>query len=144
MKSPAYKDVQIAFKVTEPNTSDRIIINTAEISDDSDENGKPVEDIDSVPDNDKPEEDDIDIEKIKVKYFDLSLKKWVTEAIVTYNGKTTVNKTGHTGDENPEPPAKVELRGSRMNKTTVKFKFNIKVTNEGEIAGYADVGMKKE
>ena len=75
--------------------------------------------------------------KIKVKFFDLSLKKWVTESIVTYNGKTTVTKTGHTGDENPEPPAKVEIRGSRMSKTTVKFKFNIKVTNEGEIAGYA-------
>ena len=137
MTMPDYKDVKIAFKVTEPNTSDRIIINTAEITDDSDENGKPVDDIDSTPDNDKEGEDDIDIEKIKVKFFDLSLKKWVTESIVTYNGKTTVTKTGHTGDENPEPPAKVEIRGSRMSKTTVKFKFNIKVTNEGEIAGYA-------
>ena len=137
MTMPDYKDVKIAFKVTEPNTSDRIIINTAEITDDTDEEGKPVEDIDSTPDNNKEGEDDIDIEKIKVKYFDLSLKKWVTEAIVTYNGKTTVTKTGHTGDENPEPPVKVELRTKNISKTTVKFKFKIKVTNEGEIAGYA-------
>ena len=30
----------------------------------------------------------------------------------------------------------MEIRGSRIDKTTVKFKFKIKVTNEGEIAGY--------
>jgi len=136
MTMPDYKDLKIAFKVIEQDTSDRIIINTAEITDDSDEDGKEIEDVDSTPDNDIDEEDDIDNEKIKVKYFDLSLKKWVTESIVTYDGKTTVTKTGHTGDENPEPPAKVEIRGSRISKTTVKFKFNIKVTNEGEIAGY--------
>ena len=137
MTMPDYRDVKIAFKVSEPNTSDRIIINTAEITDDRDENNEPVDDIDSTPDNDEPDEDDIDEEKIKVQYFDLSLKKWVSESIVTYGGKTTVTKTGHTGDENPEPPAKVEIRGSRIDKTTVKFKFVIKVTNEGEIAGYA-------
>ncbi len=137
MTMPDYRDVKIAFKVSEPNTSDRIIINTAEITDDRDENNEPVDDVDSTPDNDEPEEDDIDEEKIKVQYFDLSLKKWVSESIVTYGGKTTVTKTGHTGDENPEPPAKVEIRGSRIDKTTVKFKFVIKVTNEGEIAGYA-------
>ncbi len=136
MTMPDYKDLKIAFKVTEPNTSDRIIINTAEITDDADKNGDPIDDVDSVPDNNDPDEDDIDIEKIKVKYFDLSLKKWVTASIVTYDGKTTVTETGHTGDENPEPPAKVEIRGSRISKTTVKFRFNIKVTNEGEIAGY--------
>lgn len=137
MTMPDYKDIKIAFKVTEPNTSDRIIINTAEITDDADENGDEVDDIDSTPDNNNPDEDDQDIEKIKVKYFDLSLKKWVTESIVIFDGKTTVTKTGHTGDENPEPPAKVEVRSDRINKTTVKFKFSIKITNEGEIAGYA-------
>ena len=136
MDMPDYKEVKVAFKVTEPNTSDRIIINIAEIAEDADKEGKPVEDVDSTPNNNKEQEDDIDIEKIKVKYFDLSLKKWVTESIVTYNGKTTITKTGHTGDENPEPPAKVDLHRRKIDKTTVKFRFNIKVTNEGEIAGY--------
>ena len=42
MTQPDYKDVKVVFKVKEPSTSDRIIINTAEISDDSDEYGKPV------------------------------------------------------------------------------------------------------
>ena len=137
MTMPDYKDVKIAFQVVEPNTSDRIITNIAEITDDSDEDGNEVEDIDSEPNNDKENEDDIDEEHIKVKYFDLSLKKWVSESIVTYNGKTTVNKTGHTGNENPEAPAKVEIKSNQLSKTTVKFRFVIKVTNEGEIAGYA-------
>ena len=56
-------------KVIEPNTSDRVLINTAEISEDSDENGNPVEDIDSTPDNDEDGEDDIDIEKIRDKFL---------------------------------------------------------------------------
>ena len=137
MDMPDYRDVKIAFKVTEPNTSDRIIINQAQISDDSDENGEPVDDVDSKPNEWNEGEDDQDIEKIKVKYFDLSLKKWVTESIVTVDGKTTVTKSGHTGDENPEPPMKVEIQNGKLNKTTVKFRFNIKITNEGEIAGYA-------
>lgn len=136
-KNPDYRDVKIAFKVTEPNTSDRILINTAEISDDSDSDGKPVDDIDSIPGNNKPGEDDIDIEKVKVKYFDLALKKWVTQAIVIENGKQTVTESGHTGDENPEPVVKVDLKSKNYKKVTVKFKYKIKVINEGQIEGYA-------
>ena len=136
MTQPDYHDIKVAFEVTEPNTSDRIIINHAQISEDSDENGKPVEDDDSVPNEWNEGEDDQDIEKIKVKYYDLALRKWVTESIVTYDGKTTVTKTGNTAEMDPEPPAKVEIRGSRLSKTTVKFKFKIRVTNEGEVAGH--------
>ena len=139
-KNPDYRDLKIAFKVTEPNTSDRIIVNTAEITDDRDDNNDPVEDKDSIPDNNNEwnKEDDLDKEFIKVKYFDLSLKKWVSKAIVTNeDGSQTVIETGHTGDENPEPPAKVDLGRQDINKVTVKFEFKIKITNEGEIAGYA-------
>ena len=136
MTQPDYHDIKVAFEVTEPNTSDRIIINHAQISEDSDEEGNPVDDEDSEPDEWNEGEDDQDIEKIKVKYYDLALRKWVTEAIVTYDGKTTVTQTGNTAEMDPEPPAKVEIRGSRMDKTTVKFRFKIRVTNEGEIAGH--------
>ena len=134
--NPDYRDVKVAFKVTEPNTSNRILINTAEISEDSDENDKPIDDIDSTPGNGEDGEDDIDIDKVKVKYFDLALKKWVTQAIVTQNGKTTITETGHTGEENPEPVVKVDLKKSDLKKVTVKFKYKIKVTNEGELEGY--------
>ena len=138
--NPDYRDVKIAFQVTEPNTSDRILVNTAEIADDSDSSGDPIDDIDSTPDNNNEwnEEDDLDKEFVKVKYFDLALKKWVSKAIVIdADGTQTVQETGHTGDEDPEPPAKVDLGRRDINKVTVKFEFQIKITNEGEIAGYA-------
>ena len=138
--NPDYRDVKIAFEVTEPNTSDRILVNTAEIKDDSDSSGDPIDDIDSTPNNNNEwnKEDDLDKEFVKVKYFDLSLKKWVSKAIIIdEDGKQTVQETGHTGDEDPEPPVKVDLGRRDINKVTVKFEFQIKVTNEGEIAGYA-------
>ena len=125
----SYKDVQIAFKVTESNMSDKILINIAEISKDSDD------DVDSTPGNNDLTEDDIDREYVKVQYFDLSLKKWVTKTMVTYDGKTATTNTGFTEDS--DDIAKVDLVASKMKKTTVKFAYNIKVTNEGELPGYA-------
>jgi len=141
--NPDYRDVKVAFKVIEPNTSDRIIINSAQISEDS------ADDEDSIPDEWNEGEDDQDKEYIYVKYFDLSLLKWVTKTIVTVDGKTTTTETGFkpntgktetTGIRNnneAEPIAKVELDRKKLNKTTVKFAYKIRVTNEGEIAGYA-------
>ena len=41
--NPDYADVKVAFKVIEPTTSDRIIINSAQISEDTDKNGNPVD-----------------------------------------------------------------------------------------------------
>jgi len=138
MTMPDFRDVKVAFKVTEPDSdSDRIYINIAEISDDSDENGNPVDDVDSEPNNDVPDEDDIDQEEVKVKFFDLALKKWITTATTIINGQTTVIHTGHTGDENPEPPVKIEIKESEIDSIVVKFTYTIKVTNEGEIPGYA-------
>ena len=137
MESPDYRDVKIAFKVTEPNTSDRILINKAQISDDSDKNGKDVVDKDSTPNKWNEGEDDQDIEKVKVKYFDLALRKWVTQAIVIDNGKQTTTETGHKAEDDPEAPVKVEIKQGRLNKVVVKFRYKIRITNQGEIAGYA-------
>ena len=137
MEEPDHKDVKIAFKITEPSTSDRILINKAQISDDSDKDGKDVIDIDSTPDKWIEGEDDQDIEKVKVKYFDLALRKWVTQAIVIDNGKETVVETGHKPEDDPEEVVKVEIKESRLNKVVVKFRYSIRVYNEGEIAGYA-------
>ena len=134
---PDYRDLKIAFKVTEPNTSDRILINKAQISDDADENGKEVTDIDSIPDKWNEGEDDQDIEKVKARYFDLALRKWVTQAIVIEDGKEKVTNTGHKAEDDPEEVVKVEIVKSKINKVVVKFKYSIRITNEGEIAGYA-------
>ena len=136
-ENPDYRDLKVAFEVVEPNGSDRIIVNSAQITDDSDENGNPVEDIDSTPDEWNDGEDDQDREYIKLTYFDLALRKWVTEAIVIENGKETVTQTGHTAEMDPEPVVKVELYRKNINDVVVKFRYKIRITNEGDIAGYA-------
>ena len=134
---PNYKEVKVAFKVTMPNTEDRIIINKAQISEHTDHSGNSVTDIDSTPDKWIDGEDDQDIEKIKVQYFDLALRKWITKAIVTEDGKQTVQETGHKAEDNPEQIVKVDLKDSKINNVNVKFEYKIRVTNEGQIAGYA-------
>ena len=134
--NPDYRDVQVAFRVVEPNSSDKIIINSAQISDDSDENGEDIDDDDSTPDEWNEGEDDQDKEYIKLNEFDLALKKWVSKTIVIENGKETITPTGHTGDEDPEPVVKVELDRKNLDEVVVKFGYMIKVTNEGDIAGY--------
>ena len=135
--NPDYADVKIAFRVTEPNGSSKIIVNSAQITDDTDKDGNPVDDIDSTPDKWIDGEDDQDKEYIKLTEFDLALRKWVTQAIVIENGKETVTETGHKPEDDPEQVVKVELNRKKLNSVTVKFKYSIRVTNEGDIAGYA-------
>ena len=147
MQTPDYKDVKIAFKVTNAKLpEDKILINTAEIAEDADKNGNSVDDIDSIPNNKNEEgkdenhnfkEDDIDKEYIKVQYFDLALLKWVNKVIYTVDGTTTERETGHTGQENPEPVVKQEVDRKKLDSTIVKFEYTIRITNEGQIAGYA-------
>ena len=132
-----YRDAKVAFEVTEPNTSDRILINQAQISKDSDKDGNDVTDQDSVPDKWNEGEDDQDIEKVKVQYFDLSLRKWVTQAIVTENGEEKIIESGHKAEDDPEDVVKVDLKKSKINKVIIKFRYKIRVKNEGNIAGYA-------
>ncbi len=133
MNTPDYMDVEVAFKVTKDSATagDKVIINTAEITDD---NGK---DIDSTPNNLKDGEDDIDKEYIRLKYFDLSLLKYVSKVVVTEDGKTKETETKYDGTENPEPVVKVELNKKKLKTTQVKYFYSIKITNEGEIDGYA-------
>ena len=133
----SYKDVKIAFKVKDPNSNTYIITNHAQISDDSDKDGKPIEDIDSKPGEWNEGEDDQDIEHVKVEYFDLALLKYVTKAIVIENGQERITETGYNGLEDPEPVVKVEIKKKQLNNVIVKFAYGIKITNEGDIPGYA-------
>lgn len=133
-----YREVKVQFKVVEPNTSSRILINYAQIAKMTDANGRVVTDRDSTPNKWINGEDDQDIEMVKLTYFDLALRKWVTKAIVTENGQTVVTETGHKAEDNPEEIVKVDLKKSNLNNVTVKFEYKIRVSNEGKIAGYAD------
>ena len=133
--NPEYVDVKVAFKVKDPNSSKYIIKNKAQISEDADENGNPVIDIDSIPNKWNDGEDDQDYENVSVEYFDLALLKYVSEVEVTEKGTTTITKTGNKGDKNDIIP-KVEIHKKKLDSTTVKFIYTIKVTNEGDIPGY--------
>ena len=136
--NPSYKDVQVVFRVIEPNESDRVLVNSAQISDDSDEDGNPVDDKDSIPDEWNDGEDDQDREYVELVYFDLSLRKWVTQAIVIdKDGNQAVTETGHKPYDEPEQIVKVDIYRKSIYDVTVKFRYKIRVTNEGEIAGYA-------
>lgn len=137
--NPDYRDVQIAFKISEDSLTkdttkkdERQIINTAEITDDEDKDGNPVDDIDSTPGNNKDGEDDIDKEKVYVKYFDLALKKDLVKIVITEDGNSR-----EINVDDPDKLMKVEINRKKLNSTQVKFIYKITVTNEGEIAGYA-------
>ncbi len=128
-----YRDVQIVFKIVESDIKqDRKIKNVAEITDDQDENGNPVDDRDSTPNNNKEGEDDIDTEEVYVKYFDLALRKDLVKIIVEENGtRREISVDPNAGLQ------KVEVHRKRIKSTIVKFVYNITVKNEGEIEGYA-------
>ncbi len=134
--NPDYVDVKVAFKVLDPNSNKHIIVNKAQISEDADEKGNPIDDIDSIPNKWNKGEDDQDYENVSVEYFDLSLLKYVSKVIVTENGTTTTTKTGNTGADTDIIP-KVEIYRKSIKSTVVKFAYTIKITNEGDIAGYA-------
>ena len=71
----------------------------------------------------------------------MALRKYITqvitEAIVIENGAQTVTATGHEPYDDLEQIVKVELHRKKINQVEVKFRYSIRVTNEGEIAGYA-------
>ena len=153
----SYKDVPIMCKVKDTAKTSENITNIADITEYLDENKKPVNDRDSQEDNvNLPEDenlpgykedetgeyipgqqDDDDFEKVIVKEFDLALRKWVTQAIVIDSNGQSVTETGHDAWDDPEQVVKVELHRKKLNEVTVKFRYSIRVYNQGDIAGYA-------
>lgn len=153
----SFKELPIMCKVKDTAKTSENITNIADITKYLDENKQPVNDRDSQENNVKlPEdsnlpgykddekgtyvpgqEDDDDFEKVVIKRFDLALRKWVTQAIVIENGKQTVTNTGHDAWDDPEQVVKVELNRKKLNQVMVKFRYSIRVYNQGDIAGYA-------
>lgn len=153
------KSVEIQCKVKGTAEYGKILTNLAQITEDSDSQGNEITDRDSVPDGnftlpkdeDLPkykedeenksyvpgQEDDDDYEKVKIVYFDLALRKIVSKAIVIENGNSTVTETNHKFEDDPEEIVKVDLGRKNLKNITVKFEYQIRITNEGMIAGYA-------
>ena len=126
-----YRDVKVAFKVIEPNSSKNTIVNHAQIAEDT------GDDRDSAPDVWNEGEDDQDIEQIRLKDFDLALRKFVTKI----NSKEITDRI-----------PQVDLSTLKGNGTTATYnhskkplsaylgdvvEYTIRVYNEGDSEGYA-------
>ena len=153
----SYVEVPIMCRITDDAPTSENITNIADITEYQDENKNPTTDRDSQEDNvELPEDDELpgykdeeegeyipgqqdddDFEKVIIKEFDLSLRKWVTQAIVIDDKGETITETGHQPYDDPEEIVKVEIYRKSINDVTVKFRYKIRVTNEGEIEGYA-------
>ena len=73
----------------------------------------------------------IDIGLVEAKKFDLSLSKTISKVSVT---NLEGNKSINYSDTNL---AKVEIKGKYLKDSVVVVEYKIKVTNKGELAGYA-------
>ncbi len=73
----------------------------------------------------------INIGLIPLENFDLQLEKQVSKVIVQNKKGTTIREYDN------ETMAKVELDGKTINGSTVIIEYQIKVTNNGEVEGYA-------
>ena len=73
----------------------------------------------------------IDIGLVEATTFDLELKKVISKVTVSNTQGSQVK------EYNDESLAKVELKAKYLKGTTVVVEYKIKVTNKGEIPGYA-------
>ena len=116
-----YLDVQAVFKVDESKITneDRIIENKVQIM---------------TNDNDDNSDNDVTTEKVYVKYFDLSVKKYIKNVVVDRNG---VQETTEVGYNKKGELVKVDVKKSEVNNTKLTITYGLQVTNVGEIPGYA-------
>lgn len=148
-----YRDVQIECEVVaKVSNNDTNLKNIAEITGATNSNDEEMIDRDSTPDNvdtenygDKSQEDDDDFEDLVIlgQYFDLSLRKFITQVNNTelkdedgnYLREPVVDLTPLISGESttaiynhPKDPVKVSIGDEVI--------YTIRVYNEGQIDGY--------
>ena len=74
---------------------------------------------------------DINAGYIELQNFDLQLEKYVTRIVVQDSSGSTVR------EYNDEDLARAELDAKRVNGATVLIEYVIRVSNVGEVDGYA-------
>ena len=149
-----YKDVQIACRIKDTAEVGKILTNLAEITESKDSDGNDVVDRDSETDNvevptdeDLPnykddesdqdyvpgQEDDDDFEKVKVVYFDLALRKFITAVddteITNRIPQLSIGEDGNIDYNHTKDPVEVE-NGNIVT-------YTLRIYNEGMMAGYA-------
>lgn len=118
MISPEYKELKIALKVKENKLNNgRIATNKVKLQDDSCDANK---------------ENNTDECSVYVKKFDLNIEKNIINVTVENNeGQKIINKKSN------EEILKIDIPKKEIENTKLKIKYEIKVTNIGEINGYA-------
>lgn len=118
MVSPEYKELKIALKVKENKLNNgRIATNKVKLQDDSCDANK---------------ENNTDECSVYVKKFDLNIEKNIINVTVENNeGQKIINKKSN------EEILKIDIPKKEIENTKLKIKYEIKVTNIGEINGYA-------
>ena len=129
MESPDYRDVKVALIANLPTEKEGELVNIARVESGTDSEGMILKD--EEPQNDASDE------KINIVYFDLSISKWITETVTYLDGKETVDATGFEGNKDDYPLVKIDIKKSKIDDVVIKIKYNIKVTNEGSVPGYA-------
>ena len=76
--------------------------------------------------------ENIDAGFIEGEKFDLRLDKYINRVIIQDNKGTTVKQYDNTNF------AKIDLDSKKLDSSTVIIEYSIKVTNEGELAGYVN------
>lgn len=135
-----FKELEIVFKVKDIKDENVNTKNIAEIAQIEDENGKKLEDRDSVPGNNKQGEDDIDTEEVNVEIskFDLKLVKFasningnnIENAEPIVNLKNLINGKSTTAEYIKSGNIATVTKGDIV-------KYTIRVYNEGNRNGYA-------
>ena len=120
-KEVSYLDVQAVFKVDESKITraDRIVENKVQITPNK---------------NDDNTDNDTSTEKVYVKYFDLSVEKYIQRVVVNTNGNETTREVGY---EKKGELVKVDVKNSEAKNTKLTITYGILVKNVGEIPGYA-------
>ena len=129
-----FKYDTIKYSVTKYKTEDaEEQLNSDVISKEKDLNGSAQ--LVAVTDTIKIEDSNItniDLGLVENPVFDLSLEKYVTKVIVTNDEEST------SYEFNQETLAKVEIAAKKLSKSSILVQYEIKVTNNGDIAGYAN------
>ncbi len=156
-----FSEIKIVLRVDKPNRADRVIENIVHISDDLNNEGNEVDDIDSAPGIINEGEDDQDSDFIYVKYFKLALYQRISEVILIEDGKQTIvdknnvaefseilqtaNETttntpylrnvSISGITNNSKNITLNVNNKALGNTLIKVKYQIIIRNEGEIDG---------
>lgn len=116
-----FLDVQAVFRVDETRITndDRIVENKVSIQ------PSPTDD---------NKDNDSSTEKVYIKFFDLKMEKYIEKVVINTNGNETVKEYGY---DKKDDLVKIDVKKSQVPNTVITVTYGLKVTNVGEIPGYA-------